>query len=119
MDHLKEGINLRSYGQKDPLVEYKREAFLLYEQMKEEVRRAVVERLFAARLYSIEEIEEIKKHQQALLEAQLDAHRNAQADLERVKELNNTPIKRKTIKVGRNDVCPCGSGKKFKHCHGA
>jgi preprotein translocase subunit SecA len=54
MDHLKEGINLRSYGQKDPLVEYKREAFSLYEQMKDEVRRAVVERMYSVRLYSPE-----------------------------------------------------------------
>ncbi len=115
MDHLKEGINLRSYGQKDPLVEYKREAFELYEQMKEEIRRAVVERIFSVRLYTPEEIEEIKKQQQAMLEAQLAAHKRAQEAAERA----STPITRKQQKVGRNDPCPCGSGKKFKHCHGA
>lgn len=119
MDHLKEGINLRSYGQKDPLVEYKREAFYLYNQMKDEVRRAVVERIFSARLYSEAEIEEIKKHQQALLEAQLNAHRRSQEEQKRAEELRNQPVRRNTIKVGRNDTCPCGSGKKFKHCHGA
>lgn len=119
MDHLKEGINLRSYGQKDPLVEYKREAFTLYEQLKDEVRKAVVERIFSVRLYTTEEIEEIKKQQQAQLEAQLDAHKRAQEDAERAQEARNAPVQRKTIKVGRNEVCPCGSGKKFKHCHGA
>ncbi|MDP7320887.1 MAG: preprotein translocase subunit SecA [Bacteriovoracaceae bacterium] len=115
MDHLKEGINLRSYGQKDPLVEYKREAFNLYEQMKEQVRSAVVERIFSVRLYTAEEIEEIKKQQQAMLEAQLEAHKRAQKQAEQA----NQPVQRKTVKVGRNDPCPCGSGKKFKHCHGA
>lgn len=119
MDHLKEGINLRSYGQKDPLVEYKREAFSLYEQMKDEVRRAVVERIFSVRLYSPEEIEEIKKQQQAALEAQLQAHKRAQEEAAMAEEARNQPLQRKTVKVGRNDPCPCGSGKKFKHCHGA
>ena len=119
MDHLKEGINLRSYGQKDPLVEYKREAFSLYEQIKEQIRRAVVERMFSIRLYTEEEIEEIKRQQQAALEAQLEAHKRAQAEVERQQQENNAPIQRRSNKVGRNAPCPCGSGKKFKHCHGA
>ena len=119
MDHLKEGINLRSYGQKDPLVEYKREAFSLYEQIKEQIRRAVVERMFSIRLYTEEEIEEIKRQQQAALEAQLEAHKRAQEEMQRQQENDNSPIQRKTNKIGRNNPCPCGSGKKFKHCHGA
>lgn len=114
MDHLKEGINLRAHGQKDPLVEYKREAFSLYEQMKDAIRRAVVERIFSVRLYTAEEIEAIKRQQQAQLEAQLNAHRRAQEAAE-----TQGPVTRKTNKVGRNEPCPCGSGKKFKHCHGA
>ncbi len=116
MDHLKEGINLRSYGQKDPLVEYKREAYSLYENMKVEIRRAIVERIFSVRLYTPEEIEAIKRQQQAELDAQLNAHRRARAAAE---EAKNAPVERKQVKVGRNDPCPCGSGKKFKQCHGA
>lgn len=119
MDHLKEGINLRSYGQKDPLVEYKREAYNLYEDMKTQLRRAIVERIFAVRLYTEAEIEEIKRQQQAALEAQLEAHKRAQEAAERAEEMKSKPVARKTVKVGRNDPCPCGSGKKFKHCHGA
>ena len=115
MDHLKEGINLRSYGQKDPLVEYKREAFQLYERMKEEIKKAAVERMFSIRLYTAEEIEEIKRQQEAELEAQLAAHRRQAAAAEAARQ----PITRETKKVGRNDPCPCGSGKKYKHCHGA
>jgi len=116
MDQLKEGINLRAHGQKDPLVEYKRESFSLYEQMKETVRRTVVERVFNVRLYTPEEIEEIKKQQQAMLEAQLEAHKRAQ---EAQQKQDEAPVQRGNVKVGRNDACPCGSGKKFKHCHGA
>ncbi len=117
MDNLKEGINLRSYGQKDPLVEYKREAFHLYEQMKEEIRKAIVERIYSVRLYTEEEIEQIKRAQQAELEAQLEAHKRAREAQERKEEAQT--FKRSANKVGRNDPCPCGSGKKFKHCHGA
>ncbi len=115
MDHLKEGINLRSYGQKDPLVEYKREAFDIYEGMKISIKQAVVERIFSVRLYTQEEIDELKRQQQAALEAQLENHKKAQAQQEATK----APVKRQNVKVGRNDACPCGSGKKYKHCHGS
>jgi preprotein translocase subunit SecA len=114
MDHLKEGINLRSYGQKDPLVEYKRESFGLFEGMKDTLKRAVIETTFQARLYTEEEIEAIKQEQQRMLEAQLEAHKRAQEQ----SAASQGPVRRKQAKVGRNDPCPCGSGKKFKHCHG-
>jgi preprotein translocase subunit SecA len=116
MDHLKEGINLRSYGQKDPLVEYKREAFVLYENMKLAIKRAVIERVSHIKLMTKEEIEEIHRQQEAMLEAQLKAHQEAEAEKQMADEKK---IIRATVKVGRNDPCPCGSGKKFKACHGA
>ena len=116
MDHLKEGINLRSYGQKDPLVEYKREAYVLYEDMKMAIKRAVLERISHIKLLSKEEIEEIHRQQEAMLEAQLKAHQEAEASKQIEEEKK---IIRATVKVGRNDPCPCGSGKKFKACHGA
>lgn len=115
MDHLKEGINLRSYGQKDPLVEYKREAFGIYENMKYEIKRAVVERINHVQLYTQEEIEALHRQQQRILEEQLKAHQEAEASKLKDEEKK---IIRATIKVGRNDPCPCGSGKKFKQCHG-
>lgn len=124
MDHLKEGINLRSYGQKDPLVEYKREAFALYEDMKSILKRSAVERIFHIKMYTAAEIEEIKRQQQAALEQQLEAHRKAQEAAARA-ESGAGPVavaarpQRGTVKVGRNDPCPCGSGKKYKSCHGA
>ena len=119
MDHLKEGINLRSYGQKDPLVEYKREAFVLYENMKDSIKRAVIERASHIKLLTKEEIEEIHRQQDAMLEAQLKAHQEQLAAQEAKNIDDEKKIIRASVKVGRNDPCPCGSGKKFKACHGA
>ena len=116
MDHLKEGINLRSYGQKDPLVEYKREAFTIYENMKFAIKRAVVERINHIQLMTQEEVEEIHRQQEKMLEDQLRAHQQAEAAKTLAEEKK---IIRASVKVGRNDLCPCGSGKKFKACHGA
>jgi preprotein translocase subunit SecA len=116
MDHLKEGINLRSYGQKDPLVEYKREAFTIYENMKFAIKRAVVERISHIKLMTQEEIAEIHRQQEKALEEQLRAHQAAEKAKTMAEEKK---IIRASVKVGRNDPCPCGSGKKFKACHGA
>jgi preprotein translocase subunit SecA len=119
MDHLKEGINLRSYGQKDPLVEYKREAFTIYEGMKYAIKEAVIERISHVKLLTKEEIEEIHREQERVLEQQLKAHREAQAAEEERNTAIDKKIVRASVKAGRNDPCPCGSGKKFKNCHGA
>ncbi len=112
MDHLKEGINLRAYAQKDPLNEYKRESFELFEKMREEVKRAVINTVFTVQLYTKEEVEELKRRQQAELEMRLKAHQNAQ------NSATTGELRRSPSKVGRNDPCPCGSGKKYKQCHG-
>ncbi len=117
MDHMKEGINLRAYAQKDPLTEYKRESFGLFGAMKVEVKKSVVNNVFSVQLYTVEEIEELKRRQQAELEAQLESSKKAQEQAEQ--KANPAPVQRGSNKVGRNEVCPCGSGKKFKHCHGA
>lgn len=119
MDHIKEGINLRAYAQKDPLTEYKREAFNLFENMRGEVKKAVVNNIFSVKLYTQEEIEELQRRHQEELERQLEAHKKAQEMAEKAQAAQSQPIQRSTNKVGRNDSCPCGSGKKFKHCHGA
>lgn len=119
MDHLKEGINLRAYAQKDPMTEYKRESFSLFENMKVQVKKAVVQNIFSVQLYTQEEVEELKRRQQEMLDAQIEAHKRAKQEEEQRDEGRSQPLKRSANKVGRNDPCPCGSGKKFKHCHGA
>lgn len=120
MDHIKEGINLRAYAQKDPLTEYKKESFNLFGTMKDSVKKSIVTNLFTVRLYTKEEIDELQKRHQEELEAQLEAHKRL-LEAETKKEeaqIIQAAIKRGATKVGRNDACPCGSGKKYKQCHG-
>jgi preprotein translocase subunit SecA len=117
MDHAKEGINLRAYAQKDPLTEYKKEAFALFETMKGQVKKSIVTNLFSVQLYTKEEIETLQKQHQDELEQQLNAHKRS-LEIEQRKEESQI-IKRVNPNIGRNDVCPCGSGKKYKQCHGS
>jgi preprotein translocase subunit SecA len=86
--------------------------------MRVDVKKAIVENIFTVQLYTQEEMEELKKRQQAQLEVQLEAHREDQRRQEASDKVKNQPVRRKN-KVGRNEPCPCGSGKKFKQCHGA
>jgi preprotein translocase subunit SecA len=112
LDHLKEGIGLRGYGQKDPLVEFKKEAFTLFEDMMGRIDTETVRYLFLVQPARPEdqarEIERRQRRQQQEMQLQTGA---AQAEQPK-------PI-RTGAKVGRNDPCPCGSGKKYKKCHGA
>ena len=117
MDHLKEGINLKSYAQRDPLTEYKREGFQLFESMRMKVKQALVRNVFNARLYTADEIEELQRRHQEELKRQLAAHQRAQALAEQA-EQNKSKETPRPARVGRNAPCPCGSGKKFKHCCG-
>src|SRR5690606_38271315 len=108
LDHLRQGIHLRGYGQRDPLNEYKQEAFSLFEQMLGLLREMVVSRL-------------------AHLEIRMEAPPMQQAPKRKMFESRQDPAMGSeqpqgpatSDKVGRNEPCPCGSGKKFKHCHGA
>jgi preprotein translocase subunit SecA len=112
LDHLKEGINLRGYGQKDPLVEFKREAFTLFDDLMDRIDKESVRFLFLMQPARPEEeakqIERRQRQQQQNLQFQAGP---AQAEAPK-------PV-RSGAKVGRNDPCPCGSGKKYKKCHGA
>jgi preprotein translocase subunit SecA len=111
LDHLKEGIGLRGYGQKDPLVEFKKEAFTLFEDMMDRIDTEAVRFLFLMQPARPEdqakEIERRQQQQQKELQFQAGP---AQAEAPK-------PV-RAAAKVGRNDPCPCGSGKKYKKCHG-
>ncbi len=112
LDHLKEGIGLRGYGQKDPLVEFKREAFTLFEDMMDRIDTEAVRFLFLMQPAKPEaeakQIEQRQRRQQQNLQFQAGP---VQAEAPK-------PV-RAGAKVGRNDPCPCGSGKKYKKCHGA
>ncbi|MDY7017895.1 MAG: preprotein translocase subunit SecA [Nitrospirota bacterium] len=109
MDHLKEGIGLRGYGQKDPLVEYQKEAYALFVDMMLRLREQVLGYLFAVELREEGQIEEAQ------------AKKEHQASAQRMRtnlEPEPVAVRRDGRKVGRNDPCPCGSGKKYKKCHG-
>jgi preprotein translocase subunit SecA len=111
LDHLKEGIGLRGYGQKDPLVEFKKEAFTLFDELMNRIDTEAVRFLFlmqpAKPQDEAKQIEERQRRQQKNLQFQAGP---AQAEPPK-------PV-RSGAKVGRNDPCPCGSGKKYKKCHG-
>ncbi|HEY7304457.1 MAG TPA: preprotein translocase subunit SecA [Bryobacteraceae bacterium] len=154
MDHLKEGIGLRGYGQKDPLIEYKKESFTMFQDMMDRIEDETIKYLYFMRIETgmpplpypeIEEPEEEDLNgagmQAALLEAEREAQqrKNQQSVLDLTRNIQRRKDKElaelqlssgdaaqesKTVtnkgpKVGRNDLCPCGSGKKYKKCHGA
>lgn len=110
MDHLKEGVGLRGYGQKDPLVEYKKEGFTLFKMMDDQVKTDVISKLYRVRVTREEQVEELQPKEQKMSFLHGGAP-GAPAE-------PAAPVKRDEAKIGRNDPCYCGSGKKFKKCHG-
>ncbi|HET8729860.1 MAG TPA: preprotein translocase subunit SecA [Moraxellaceae bacterium] len=132
MDYLRQGIHLRGYAQKNPEQEYKREAFQLFEQLLGAVKLELVQTLARVEVQSPEEVAALEAQRQAEAEhmAMQFQHADpttAQAeddvpppafDDEAVPAQEQAPFVRDGAKVGRNDPCPCGSGKKYKHCHG-
>ena len=129
MDYLRQGIYLRGYAQKQPKQEYKKEAFELFSDMLENVKREVVTLLARVRIRSDEEVQALEAAERQQAQARLSQsqfqHQDAggySADEEAAQvqaaQQGVAQRQRDEPKVGRNDPCPCGSGKKFKHCHG-
>ncbi|MBP7341181.1 MAG: preprotein translocase subunit SecA [Smithellaceae bacterium] len=108
MDHLREGIGLRGYGQKDPVREYQREGYAMFMEMISRIKMDTLEKLCLVRIQKEEEVEEIRQKQKQ--DYVLSRGEDTPA---------KQTIKREGAKVGRNDPCPCGSGKKYKKCCGA
>lgn len=115
MDYLRQGINLRGYAQKDPKQEYKREAFTLFTTMLDTLKHDVISLISRVKVRAPEDVEAVdeQRRQQANVEYKHESATDS-ADYPTA----NQPITRDGKKVGRNDPCPCGSGKKFKQCHG-
>ena len=116
LDHLRQGIHLRGYAQKNPKQEYKREAFELFEGLLQTVRSEVSKLLLTVEVRNEEQIEEVEAPPQ--LENVQYHHADYDEALGTAAPKPAQPVERHTPKVGRNDPCPCGSGKKYKHCHG-
>jgi len=123
MDHLRQGIHLRSYAQKNPKQEYKREAFEMFQDMLSRLKHDVIKVTSHVRIQSEEELAAIERQRKEEIARQLSAsqaqHANASdPQSENQNETKAEPLTRDGRKVGRNEPCPCGSGKKYKQCHG-
>ncbi len=125
MDHLRQGIHLRGYAQKNPKQEYKRESFELFEGLLDSLKSDVITILSKVRVQQQEEVERMEAQRQAqaeeaarLAQAQHASAENPLGEEEAAEDAHAQPMVREERKVGRNEPCPCGSGKKYKQCHG-
>jgi len=129
MDALRQGVGLRAYGQRDPLVEYKREAYDMFATLMDQIKTDVAQRLFRSST-SLEAMERFLRslpraavHQDIATlgtgAARVTADEGSAQAVQEAIEVAATPVRRDVPKVGRNDLCPCGSGKKYKKCCGA
>ncbi|HEY8096713.1 MAG TPA: preprotein translocase subunit SecA [Methylobacter sp.] len=129
MDYLRQGIHFRGYAQKDPKQEYKREAFEMFTTLLDHIKYEVIGILFKVQVKQEEDVEAIDQQRQAQMPKEmhfehaqapaLDAYEESLlAAPEQDEEASEQPFVRDGNKVGRNDPCPCGSGKKYKQCHG-
>jgi len=123
MDYLRQSINLRAMAQKNPKQEYKRESFEMFSEMLVQIKQEVMSTLSRVEIRSQEEIDELERQQQMPTDMQYEhAEASLQNETEQAPEENQPPTQKPFVrhdkKVGRNDPCYCGSGKKFKQCHG-
>ena len=124
MDYLRKGIHLRSYGQKDPKNEYKKESFAMFTHMLDVLKTNVISVLSRIQVRSQEEVEaERRQYAEALAQAEAaaEANANVQSDVA-AEQTDGEPLSDEELadlNISRNDPCPCGSGKKYKHCHGS
>ncbi len=120
MDHLRQGIHLRGYAQKNPKQEYKREAFELFSSMLDRIKHDVISLITRVQIRQQEDVEALEAQRQRQQNVQYD-HPTVQGQGEEEAEVaveSHQPVVRQQPKVGRNEPCPCGSGKKYKQCHG-
>ncbi len=121
MDHLRQGIHLRGYAQKNPKQEYKREAFELFSDMLGGIKRETIGVLTRIKIQTVEDVDTLERHERRHRPMQF-SHPSVQGDDSEGEEAEvatvQQPVVRKHRKIGRNEPCPCESGKKYKHCHG-
>ena len=122
VDQLKEGIGLRGYGQKDPLVEYQKEAYQMFLEMLDRIKKDTIEKLFAIQIAKEQEVSEVKLERKQTFvmsrgeKAASDAMGTGMKAGGETEDGKGVTVRREGKKVGRNDPCPCGSGKKYKKC---
>jgi preprotein translocase subunit SecA len=123
LDHLRQGIHLRGYAQKNPKQEYKREAFEMFGSLVQTVKLEVTRTLMTVTIRTPEEVDRAEKELVPAVENVRYQHAGYEEALagqgaDAASAQKSAPFVRQMGKIGRNDPCPCGSGKKYKHCHG-
>jgi preprotein translocase subunit SecA len=121
MDYLRQGIGLRGYGQKDPKQEYKKEGFAMFSDMLERIKHEVISVLTKVQVRAEEDVQAVEEQRRSRVQVkyhhdQANAMGDAEPEGEKAEE--HKPFTRQGRKIGRNEPCPCGSGKKYKQCHG-
>jgi len=118
MDHLKQGIGLRGYGQKNPLIEYKKEGYNLFMRMIEMVKEQTVSTLMRVQVVQEDEVERLEEEHRKRQAQEIQLNKGAAGVAEPTPAPQRKPAPREVDKIGRNTDCPCGSGKKYKKCCG-
>ena len=120
MDYLRQGIGLRGYGQKDPKQEYKKEGFAMFTDMLERIKHEVIGVLSKVQVRAEADVDAVEQQRrsQSQVKYQHDQANSIGEAPEKVEEEEHKPFTRQGRKIGRNEPCPCGSGKKYKQCHG-
>ena len=126
MDYLRQGIGLRGYAQKNPIQEYKREAFDLFTQLLNKIKTEVISILTRVRVRAEEDVQAVEQQRRSNVTMRYEHAEAATAtamaagggDVAAEDDESHTPYVREGRKIGRNEPCPCGSGKKYKQCHG-
>ena len=114
VDQLREGIGLRGYGQKDPRIEYQKEAYQMFLDMLDRIKKDTVEKLFAIQIAKEKEVKEMKMERKQTFV--MSRGETVQGGSAKTEDGKGVTVRREGKKVGRNDPCPCGSGKKYKRC---
>jgi preprotein translocase subunit SecA len=126
LDYLRQGIHLRGYAQKQPKQEYKREAFELFGQLLDSVKNDVTKVLMTVKIQSNEQLEQVAEEMESRAESIANVTYTAPTETGEVESIVDAEtVKKRSLamgaavpRVGRNELCPCGSGNKYKHCHG-
>ena len=120
MDYLRQGIGLRGYAQKQPMQEYKRESYEMFTELLDNIKHEVVRILARVQVQAEEDVEavEARRRSETQMEFRHDEAGATAGDQPRGAEGGHETFVREGRKVGRNEPCPCGSGDKYKHCHG-
>jgi len=121
MDYLRQGIGLRGYGQKDPKQEYKKEGFAMFSDMLERIKHEVIGVLTKVQVRAEEDVQAVEEQRRSRVQVKYrhdEANAMGEAEPEGEQAEEHKPFTRQGRKIGRNEPCPCGSGKKYKQCHG-